>query len=296
MPARISPNSSFRWILSAWKASFDGCIGWYSMPFASATSEANSRVRRGSVPAVRARQMASAMRRAAMRSDVSPYSCSTRISSSRGADSRNFHAGTPLVWSKRKSSGPSASGRKPRWASSNWGEEMPRSRKTPEGGGSLCRWNTSSIDENGAWWMVKRLSSLASASPTLIASGSMSKACSRPSLERAESRPRVWPPRPNVPSTYTPDVSEPTILAITSLISAGVCVPGACTLGRTPVCICLAALMARLRPPKLQPFHLTASARPSRVANVSQPTPLHLPVCEWIMSLGSPTISPAEAK
>jgi hypothetical protein len=73
IPLRISPNSSLRWMRSAWKASFAGCIGWYSTPLAAATSEANSRVRFGSPRRLaRTRQMASAMRRDAVASVVSP--------------------------------------------------------------------------------------------------------------------------------------------------------------------------------------------------------------------------------
>ena len=249
-PLRASPNSSLRCTRSAWKLSFAGCIAWYSLPLASATSWANSRVRRGSVREARARQMASAMRRAAAASVVSPYSCNTRMSSGRATSSSHCHAGTPLLWSNRRSSGPSASGRKPRCASSNCGEEMPRSKSTADtrtpSGPSL-----SAIDENGAWWIVKRLSSAASVLPAVIASGSMSKACMRPSGLSAARRPRVWPPRPNVASTNVPDGFDATSFDTHSRSSAGVCVPCACTDGRMPVCTALPRCTLRLRPPTL---------------------------------------------
>ena len=50
IPLRISPNSSFRWMRSAWKVIFAGCISWpdVSFPLARATSSANAFVVVGS--------------------------------------------------------------------------------------------------------------------------------------------------------------------------------------------------------------------------------------------------------
>mmetsp|Transcript_28007 Transcript_28007/g.74063 ORF Transcript_28007/g.74063 Transcript_28007/m.74063 type:complete len:211 (+) Transcript_28007:1581-2213(+) len=210
--------------------------------------------------------MASAMRRAAIRSVVSPYSCTTRTISSRSVACSHSHAVSPLVLSKRRSSGPSASGRKPRCASSNCGDEMPRSKKAPCSrlcdAGPLARMGpiTFAIDEKGAWWMVKRGSAFISSLPAAMASGSMSKACSRPFGLSASRMPREWPPRPNVPSTKTPLASEPTTLATHCFSIAGVCVPAACSDGRMPVWNALPAVMLRVRPPKAQPVQLSASA------------------------------------
>ena len=57
--------------------------------------------------------------------------------------------------------------------------------------------------------------------PTLIASGSMSNACILPSGDMAASMALVCPPRPNVPSTYTPPGFGATILSTVSSHSAG---------------------------------------------------------------------------
>mmetsp|Transcript_29763 Transcript_29763/g.70714 ORF Transcript_29763/g.70714 Transcript_29763/m.70714 type:complete len:226 (-) Transcript_29763:407-1084(-) len=199
-PRRISSNSRLRWTRSAWKVSLAGCIFWYSRPFARATSSANSLVRLGSWLASRARQMASAMRRAAAASLVSPYSKRIRMSAPRSTCCSHFHAGTPALWSKRRSRGPSASGRKPRCASSNCGDEMPRSKKTPAG--VIFRGpSTAPISPKAEWCTAKRPSAASSSRPTLIASGSMSKACSVPLGESAPRMPRVCPPRPKVAST-----------------------------------------------------------------------------------------------
>mmetsp|Transcript_49920 Transcript_49920/g.161229 ORF Transcript_49920/g.161229 Transcript_49920/m.161229 type:complete len:304 (+) Transcript_49920:166-1077(+) len=128
-PREHSPNSSLRCTRSAWKVSLAGCIAWYSQPLARATRAANSLVRLGSAPSCRARTMASATRCAAAPSDVSPKLRRTRVISARGAVERNSWAVCPRDWSKRRSRGPSASGRKPRCASSNCGDEMPRSKR-----------------------------------------------------------------------------------------------------------------------------------------------------------------------
>mmetsp|Transcript_59545 Transcript_59545/g.129249 ORF Transcript_59545/g.129249 Transcript_59545/m.129249 type:complete len:311 (-) Transcript_59545:341-1273(-) len=225
-PRRHSSNSRLRYTRSAWKVSLAGCIAWYSRPLARATSVANSFVRLGSSPASRARQMASAMRRAAAASVVSPNSWMILMSSSRSTFFSSFHAGTPAVWSNLRSRGPSASGRKPRCASSNCGDEMPRSKNTPAGV-TFRGPSTAPISLKGEWCTRKRPSSASSWRPTLMASGSMSKAWSEPFGERAPRMPRVCPPRPNVASTYTPAGSGATIVLSTSCSSAGVCVPGA---------------------------------------------------------------------
>eukprot|EP00962_Isochrysis_galbana_P031956 scaffold10462_cov119-Isochrysis_galbana.AAC.6 len=88
-PRRHSPNSSFRCTRSAWKVSFAGCIAWYSKPLARATRAANSFVRHGSARCSRATQMASAMRRAANASVVSPNRERTSTISDRSARIRN---------------------------------------------------------------------------------------------------------------------------------------------------------------------------------------------------------------
>ncbi len=57
--------------------------------------------------------------------------------------------------------------------------------------------------------------------PTLIASGSMSNACILPVGDMAASMALVWPPRPNVPSTYTPPGFGAIIFSTVSSHSAG---------------------------------------------------------------------------
>mmetsp|Transcript_54893 Transcript_54893/g.126397 ORF Transcript_54893/g.126397 Transcript_54893/m.126397 type:complete len:231 (-) Transcript_54893:109-801(-) len=229
-----------------------------------------------------------------------------RISSSRATVVRNCHAVSPLLWSKRKSSGPSASGLNPRWASSNCGDEMPRSNSAAEM--PLCLpapapappllslvASTLSIAENGEWCTSTRASDACSSFAAAIASVSMSNTCTLAFFERAPSIPRVCPPRPNVASTTTPSGSGSTRLAITSLSIAGVCVPAACSVGRKPECIALAAEICKWRPPNAHPFHDTASRIAGSFANVIQPTPLQLPAAVF-MSRGCPTILPASAK
>ena len=153
MPRRISSNSWFRWILSAWNVSFAGCMAWYSLPLAAATSDAKAFVVLGRDALSRATTTASATRRAALGSEVSPYSPTMRISSSRSTVFKNSYAGTPFVRSNRRSSGPSCSGRNPRPWSSNCGDEMPRSRNTPAGR-TPSGASTLSMHPNGAWWIV----------------------------------------------------------------------------------------------------------------------------------------------
>mmetsp|Transcript_4287 Transcript_4287/g.10953 ORF Transcript_4287/g.10953 Transcript_4287/m.10953 type:complete len:244 (-) Transcript_4287:578-1309(-) len=147
IPRLSSSNSSLRWMRNAWKVGLAGCIGWYSRPLTRTIRSASSVVRLGSEPASRARTMASAIRRAATLSS-SPYERRIRISSARGTVRRNCQAGSPLVRSKRRSSGPSCSGLKPRVRSSSCGEEMPRSMSTPVSAPSPLR--HSAIEPKGA--------------------------------------------------------------------------------------------------------------------------------------------------
>jgi hypothetical protein len=99
---------------------------------AFATLVANALVVFGSALVSRAKTMASAMRCADSLSFVSPYLNIISRKSFRETFRRKSYALTPLVTSNRKSRGPSCSGRNPRDLSSNCGEEMPKSRKTPE--------------------------------------------------------------------------------------------------------------------------------------------------------------------
>eukprot|EP00965_Chrysotila_dentata_P178543 5896680-Pleurochrysis_carterae.AAC.3 len=85
--------------------------------------------------------------------------------------------------------------------------------------------------------------------------------------------PRECPPRPNVASITIPLLSKSTRCFTHSASMAGVCVPAACKEGRKPVCMALAALICKWRPPKEQPFQSTAACIASRVAKVIQPTP-----------------------
>mmetsp|Transcript_2089 Transcript_2089/g.7257 ORF Transcript_2089/g.7257 Transcript_2089/m.7257 type:complete len:276 (+) Transcript_2089:541-1368(+) len=228
IPFFISPNSSLRWMRSAWNVIFAGCICWpeLSLPLTLATSLANALVVDGSSPLDRARHTASAMRLGAAPPKPavsSPNSSMMRTSSSCATVLRNSLAGTPLEVSKRRSSGPSASGRNPRVASLNCGEDMPTSSSTPDTvpGLTPAAFSASLIELKGAWCMVNRLSSAASASPTATASGSMSNAWSRPSGAMAASIALVCPPRPNVPSTNTPPGSGATSARTVSSQSAG---------------------------------------------------------------------------
>mmetsp|Transcript_47248 Transcript_47248/g.131940 ORF Transcript_47248/g.131940 Transcript_47248/m.131940 type:complete len:299 (+) Transcript_47248:192-1088(+) len=202
MPLRSWPNSSFTCMRNAWNVAFALFIAWYSYPRALMTMVANARVVFGqpAPPGARARQTASATRRAAWGSEMSPYSVRTRINSSRGARSKNSAAVSPEVRSKRRSSGPSSSGRKPLALSSSWGLEMPRSRKTPAGLTPSSP-STSAIVAKPPRWILNLLSSLASFLPTLMASGSKSNACSEPVGPNALRMARLCPARPKVPST-----------------------------------------------------------------------------------------------
>mmetsp|Transcript_73533 Transcript_73533/g.228681 ORF Transcript_73533/g.228681 Transcript_73533/m.228681 type:complete len:300 (-) Transcript_73533:279-1178(-) len=230
MPSRISSNSRFTWMRRAWKASFAGCMAWYSLPpLARCTRSAKSRVRfeRPLPSAPRASATASAMRRAAAASSP-PSSLKTSAISSREAFRSQRQTGTPREVSKRMSSSASCSGRKPR-SPSSCGELMPRSKSTPatapssvvpacSSGAAFCGSASSSsllkvapprpmssptlaIELKDAWCILKRLSSASSALPVDTASGSMSKALRRPRRASFASMARVWPPRPKVPST-----------------------------------------------------------------------------------------------
>lgn len=114
-------------------------------------------------------------------------------------------------------------GSAPLLVSLNWGEEMPTSSSTPatEPGRTPAPASTERMSLKRAWCIVKRASSAARSRPTLTASGSMSKACSRPSDPMAASMARECPPRPKVPSTNVPDGSGATSLATVSSQSAG---------------------------------------------------------------------------
>ncbi|KAL1511296.1 hypothetical protein AB1Y20_006101 [Prymnesium parvum] len=172
---------------------------------------------------------------------------------------------------------------------------MPRSKKTASGR-TAARESTRPISPKRAWWIVRRGSAAASCRAASTASGSMSKACSAPRAGSAASSPREWPPRPNVASTTTAAACAATIARTTSASSAGVCVPGGCTLGRKPVCCRVAGEMERRRPPYGAPSQPSACRTACSVAKVTQPTPLHLPVVGCVMRRASPTTSPAALK
>mmetsp|Transcript_9200 Transcript_9200/g.21346 ORF Transcript_9200/g.21346 Transcript_9200/m.21346 type:complete len:294 (+) Transcript_9200:764-1645(+) len=251
-----------------------------SFPLARATSSANDLVVLGSSPRDRARQIASAMRLAAWPPpDSSPYASMMRTNSSWGTVCRNAEAGTPLEGSKRKSKGPSVSGRKPRLASSNCGEEMPTSRSTPstEPGVTPSGLSTLCMELNGAWWMVNRASSAIRRSPSLIASGSMSKACSLPEGAMAASIAFEWPPRPKVPSTKVAPGLGATSFSTVSSRKAGIWAPMS-----VPLQPCILASLGdtlfagctyKMREPKWLPDHRTASATASILLNVIHANP-----------------------
>ena len=87
----------------------------------------------------------------------------------------------------------------------------------------------------------------------------------------------MWPPRPNVPSTYTPERSGATSAAIVSANMAGVCVPNACSVARTPNVLFFATVTETLRPPNRAPSRFKASFLPASSTKVMKPAPLACP-------------------
>ncbi|KGD34967.1 hypothetical protein DO72_5434 [Burkholderia pseudomallei] len=100
------------------------------------------------------------------------------------------------------SSGPFARKLKPRAGSSTCGEDTPRSSSTPDTRPTPRASSAPFIAAKLSWTISNRASSMLSA--VSIARGSLSNAISRPASPRRASTARLWPPRPNVPSTYTP--------------------------------------------------------------------------------------------
>ena len=99
----------------------------------------------------------------------------------------------------RMSSGASKRKLKPRAPLSICGELMPRSSSTP----ATCVMprvaSASAMVSKLSWQMAKRGSVISAAAA--MASGSLSKATSRPAGDSSASTARLWPPRPKVPST-----------------------------------------------------------------------------------------------
>mmetsp|Transcript_41263 Transcript_41263/g.74033 ORF Transcript_41263/g.74033 Transcript_41263/m.74033 type:complete len:316 (-) Transcript_41263:85-1032(-) len=268
-------------------------MSWYSFPLTCRTNSANSLVRLGNPSLLRFNTTMFAMRRATVASSP-PHSTRMRSKSDGSTVSRNFHAGTPLDRSKRKSMIPSISGRNPR-SPSNCGEEMPISSKTPFGLTPAAA-NTLAISPNKLLWIVNRGSSFSSSFAAAIASSSISNACNLPCGLSRLKIPRVCPPRPKVPSTYTPCGFGSTKRDNTSSNKAGVWVPMLWVVPVTPPAREMPGVMLKLRPMNLHPFQLRASTHASSVTNLIHPIPLHMPVEGFFISDGSPCISPHSAK
>ena len=98
------------------------------------------------------------------------------------------------------SSGPSKRKLKPRAGLSICGELTPMSSSTPLTRVTPSAAKVSAIAPKLAWWIEKRASAM-SVRPAATASGSRSKAISRPLAASRSSSARACPPRPKVPST-----------------------------------------------------------------------------------------------
>jgi hypothetical protein len=92
----------------------------------------------------------------------------------------------------------------------------------------------------------------------------MGETGTRPVLLSLPRMPRECPPRPNVPSRYTPSRFGATSRASTSSMSAGECVPAACTVPFTAPARVRPRVICRLRPMNLQPFSLSALVAPAK--------------------------------
>ena len=158
-------------------------------------------------------------------------------------------------------------------------ENVPRRRRAGEDETTERR-----NDETGTGREISRISRRTS--------GSMSKACSLPFGPSADNIPRVCPPRPNVPSTYVPFGSGATSARIVSDNIAGVCVPAAWSVPRTPNVPVFATVMLRCLPPNLTPSFANAASRECSAANVTNPAPLHWPVAGWRRRRTSPRRGP----
>mmetsp|Transcript_123284 Transcript_123284/g.299498 ORF Transcript_123284/g.299498 Transcript_123284/m.299498 type:complete len:236 (-) Transcript_123284:80-787(-) len=191
---------------TAWKVSFSGRWLRSSRPrlTLATDSRSSSEFSKGPCWACQPRR-ASARRAASSGSLSSPYSRRIQASSLTSSPSSALPAGTPCPGFMRMSRRPAV---KPRAGSSSWGEETPRSMSTPES--STSGGTASARSPKGLCRIWKRGSWRSSCRATSTASGSTSKAKSRPFSESLASRAAEWPPLPKVQSTYTPSIASPT--------------------------------------------------------------------------------------
>ena len=128
----------------------------------------------------------------------------TSLICSWSASASHCAAVCPRLVSMRMSSGPSRMNENPRSASSIWGEDTPRSSSTPSTRSMPRRSSCASSVAKPSWAISTRPSAARRAWASAMAAGSLSNTSSRaPGASRLSSR-RLCPPRPKVPSTYTP--------------------------------------------------------------------------------------------
>mmetsp|Transcript_6428 Transcript_6428/g.19107 ORF Transcript_6428/g.19107 Transcript_6428/m.19107 type:complete len:214 (+) Transcript_6428:190-831(+) len=189
--------SWFSHILTAWNVSFSGRWLRSSRPrFIRATTSANSCVPWNGPFSSCQTTSPSAMRAASSGSLSSPHSRTIQASSWALSSRSISRAGLPCPGFIRMSRGPDV---KPRFLSSSWGEETPRSMRTPES--STPSGTASARSPKGRWIILKRASLCSSCLATATAAGSTSKAKRRPRGESRDSSAPEWPPRPKVQST-----------------------------------------------------------------------------------------------
>src|SRR5690625_2458084 len=165
--------------------------------------------------------MARAMRRA-WRS--SPWRRSTSVSSPSPTRASHAAADLPRSGSMRMSSGPSRRKLKPRSGWSSWGEDTPRSSRTPATGSAIpCAPSRLAMAANDPCSMVNRGSAAWRLRPSLTACGSLSMPTSRPAAPSRASSARLCPPRPKVPSMYNP------LGSVSQALTAGSSMTGLCS-------------------------------------------------------------------